>query len=511
MPQLWVSKPGGHYQRPHTPQINRGSVLAAGLVFHATLGEQGENAAHDAVAGIHQSSGIIHPGIGPAGYSRYRTDSTSPLLFAHYSRYQFGTGPFTAAIYGRLDDASTAYNALSNNRFSGNANQWRILTNFASLTTTSGAITWWTTDGTASYIEATSILDANANHWYVCVRRADGTMQIWRDGTLFTEAARTARDVSGSLTDPINIGWNIQNSTGRSITRASVWNRALSSAEIQRLAVSPDELTARRRISVLVTTQPSVVPAEASHAHSADSLTLTTSTALAIADAAHAHAADSIALSTLTQLTLEDALHGHAADAPTLSTQSALAVDDATHAHSAEAVVLGVTGAASLTVADATHAHSVDGIVLSAQSVLAIQDALHAHAADGITLDASGAAVLLLADALHAHAADGVALTVDAWLVVADAVHTHAADSVVLVASGSGTGATAAEIWSYTLSNGLTAEATLVAVHTMLSELHLIHGLTAGSPLSVTAASRAAGAVSQAVAEAAGTVTVTRQ
>ena len=77
--------------------------------------------------------------------------------------------------------------------------------------------------------------------------------------------------------------------------------------------------------------------------------------------------------------------------------------------------------------------------------------------------------------------------------------------------SGSGTGATAAEIWSYTLSSGLTAEATLVAIHTMLSELHLIHGLTAGSPLSVTAASRAAGAVSQAVAEAAGTVTVTRQ
>ena len=188
-----------------------------------------------------------------------------------------------------------------------------------------------------------------------------------------------------------------------------------------------------------------------------------------------------------------------------------LSIADATHAHSAEAVVLGVTGATTLTVADAAHAHTVDGITLSAQSVLAIQDALHAHAADGITLDASGAAVLLLADALHAHAADGVALTVDAWLVVADAVHTHAADSVVLVASGSGTGATAAEIWSYTLSNGLTAEATLVAVHTMLSELHLIPGLTAGSPLSVTAASRAAGAVSQAVAEAAGTVTVTRQ
>lgn len=61
--------------------------------------------------------------------------------------------------------------------------------------------------------------------------------------------------------------------------------------------------------------------------------------------------------------------------------------------------------------------------------------------------------------------------------------------------------------------SGLTpSEAADVAdSHTMLSELHLIHGLTAGSPLSVTSVARTAGAVSQAIAEAAGTVTVTRQ
>lgn len=40
-----------------------------------------------------------------------------------------------------------------------------------------------------------------------------------------------------------------------------------------------------------------------------------------------------------------------------------------------------------------------------------------------------------------------------------------------LLPGGSGTGATAAEIWSYTLSNGLTAEATLVAIHAMLEAL----------------------------------------
>jgi hypothetical protein len=71
-------------------------------------------------------------------------------------------------------------------------------------------------------------------------------------------------------------------------------------------------------------------------------------------------------------------------------------------------------------------------------------------------------------------------------------------------------GASAAQIWAYTLSNGLSAGATLVAVHAMLSELHLIHGLTLGSPLAVTDATRTAGAVAQTISEAAGVVTVAR-
>jgi hypothetical protein len=71
-------------------------------------------------------------------------------------------------------------------------------------------------------------------------------------------------------------------------------------------------------------------------------------------------------------------------------------------------------------------------------------------------------------------------------------------------------GATAAQIWAYTLANGMSAGATLVAVHSMLSELHLIHGLKLGSPLAVTDAARTAGAVSQTITEAAGVVTVAR-
>lgn len=71
--------------------------------------------------------------------------------------------------------------------------------------------------------------------------------------------------------------------------------------------------------------------------------------------------------------------------------------------------------------------------------------------------------------------------------------------------------ASAAEVWGYTLSNGLTAEQNMVAIHAFLSDLHLIHGLTLGSPLSVSQTARAAGAVSQAVAQVGDTVTVTRQ
>lgn len=43
-----------------------------------------------------------------------------------------------------------------------------------------------------------------------------------------------------------------------------------------------------------------------------------------------------------------------------------------------------------------------------------------------------------------------------------------------------------------------------------LQELYKIHGLESGSPLTVTATSRAAGGVSQTISESSGTVTVTR-
>lgn len=72
-------------------------------------------------------------------------------------------------------------------------------------------------------------------------------------------------------------------------------------------------------------------------------------------------------------------------------------------------------------------------------------------------------------------------------------------------------GASAAQVWNYVLSNGLTAQQNVVQIYAWLNELHLIHGLRAGSPLEVSPTARTAGAVEQEVSEVGDTVTVTRQ
>ena len=130
----------------------------------------------------------------------------------------------------------------------------------------------------------------------------------------------------------------------------------------------------------------------------------------------------------------------------------------------------------------------------------------------GVAVESSASLALAAVQAITA----GMALEIDSGLSLTGSQlrtvgRADEIDAALSLSAGSGGTASAADVWSYVLSNGLTAEQTLVAVHTWLSELHLIHGLTAGSPLSVTSVARTAGAVSQAVAEAAGTVTVTRQ
>lgn len=80
----------------------------------------------------------------------------------------------------------------------------------------------------------------------------------------------------------------------------------------------------------------------------------------------------------------------------------------------------------------------------------------------------------------------------------------------LLLAPGAASVPGAAAVWGYTLPNGLTAGATLAAVHTMLRDLYRIHGLEVGTPLGVSATARSAGPITQTIAEAAGVVTVER-
>ena len=236
---------------PHTPRLNRDSPLASGLIFYAGMGENGELAAHDAFGQIHQASSIIHPGVSPAGYARYRTDNTTPLPFPFFSRQAIGTGPFTVAIYGMIDSEATARTIFGNNTATGRANQLRMLTNFDGSGNNAGYLNIFTFSSSASsQLSVASGLEPTSPHWYVAVRRTDGVLQLYRDSILLAESsALTLRDVSGSVVDGWNIGTGTTsvNSTGRAISKATAWSRALLPVEIQLLAEAPDALIERKQ------------------------------------------------------------------------------------------------------------------------------------------------------------------------------------------------------------------------------------------------------------------------
>jgi len=93
------------------------------------------------------------------------------------------------------------------------------------------------------------------------------------------------------------------------------------------------------------------------------------------------------------------------------------------------------------------------------------------------------------------------------------------ASSGTLALTGSATGQIAqpgggtadpADVWNFVLTNGKTAQQTLVETHAMLAELYRIHGLAAGEPLVVDKFTRTAGDIEQAITQVGDVVTVTR-
>lgn len=239
---------------PYTPPLARSGTLADGLVFFAALTEQSELGSFDAVSGIHASAGIIHAGSGPSGYGRYDT-SNGGFTYGFFDRYKLTTGGFTTAVYGCLDtDAVSAFTLLNNSSGAIRTNQWRLIANFNGSVVTSGSMTFWTTDGTSSFVQASSVIDPTKPHWYIGVRHGGGgsvAHQLWRDQVLQAESSLTARDVSGANTDSLKHGLATgEMARGRSITRTALWNRALTPPEIAELVLNPSALSAKRKFQI---------------------------------------------------------------------------------------------------------------------------------------------------------------------------------------------------------------------------------------------------------------------
>lgn len=98
-----------------------------------------------------------------------------------------------------------------------------------------------------------------------------------------------------------------------------------------------------------------------------------------------------------TDLVIQEATHSHTADSLTITVASTLAIQDATHAHTADNLSLSVTGVTDLTIADATHGHAADNLDLTVDGStdLVIDDATHAHTADSLTITAEGEATTI--------------------------------------------------------------------------------------------------------------------
>lgn len=193
-----------------------------------------------------------------------------------------------------------------------------------------------------------------------------------------------------------------------------------------------------------------LAPNEATHGHTADSVTLSSKYTADAADATHGHTADSLTLSVRYTVTAADATHGHTAENISLAHNVVLDVAQATHAHRADNVELGkelemqsashahysvmlgdLSQPVSLTVWDAFHGHEADAPTPSQNTFLmVVDDATHAQLAD--SLGAPSLEIVLAVDrAVHAHAADQVDAEWVTILDVADATHAHMAGNAL--------------------------------------------------------------------------------
>jgi len=399
----------------------------------------------------------------PAGVARVGNGSSTLLNWAFPTAYASAPGAVYGGVFTVTDTATASQTALG---VGGSTLPTGLYGGIGQLTAGTGIEGWVRTSlGSFDVRLAGPTCTVGAVYSVAYINRGINDSVMYVNGVRYASSSTVTRyndswlnfsvDASVRATTPLFYG-------KQSVSLGFVGFSDPGDAWLHEFSVRPwSTMFEPRRILVPVSAgggSVSLAVADATHGHSADSLTLTSATALTVADATHAHAADNITLTAASVLAVADAAHAHTADSLVLTLDSTLAVAEALHAHAADNVVLSLAGVANLDIADATHAHTADslvltsehllaiadalhghaadGLTLTAESVLAIQDALHAHAADNVTLDASGAPTLLVAEALHAHTADGVLLTVSAYLVVSDALHAHTADNILLSIPG---------------------------------------------------------------------------
>lgn len=360
------------------------------------------------------------------------------------TRWNLGTGDFT--LEGWIRPATVAgvqvlWARQSNASSSALAFQLRLNGNKLESVLRGGSTTAFTTTG------ATSLL---ANTWYyVALTRVSGTVRLFVNGVLdaTTTGVTAVLDdstyfphvgalKSGSLAPSNYFTGHIDElrltgGVGRYTDTYSVPTAAFPESGPAAPTLAPaDAVHAHLAESLALSAAHSLSVASAQHSHSASTVALSAVLNLLVDAVAHAHTAGNLALSTANaaQLSTQDAAHAQTAGQLALSTALTLVAQSAAHVHSADVATLSAN--LGLSISGSAHTHAADNVSAVSGISLTVQNAFHAHVADGLTLDT--ALSLAIHDALLSHHADALTLTTLVNLLVDDAIHAHQAGNPTL-------------------------------------------------------------------------------
>lgn len=309
----------------------------------------------------------------------------------------------------------------------------------------------------------------------------DGTTLVVYRAGVFENSQTAANGLSGV---PLN-SLQLLGGTGGTVAWAGsmpffLWDtgRAYSAAEMAALHANVWQVFAPRRIWVPVSAgggAQTVAIGQASETDLAQAFTGTAGAVVAIGQASETDTAQALtavqaaaigqaqetdtaqALATAQAQTIGQAQETDTAQA--LSSTQAATIGQASETDTAQAVTYSAPGA----IAQASETDEAQP--LQANQVLAIGRAQETDSAQALTY-VSGTAIGM---ALEIDTAD--AFSAQMALAIGQATETDTAQALTVGSTGGGTGASAADVWDYMLSNGKTAEENVVEIHAMLSLL----------------------------------------